>query len=118
MKAGTERQRILTHKVASWHGTRSVRILAAKQSRNCMFKKKRNSITSLLPSVGRSLAHQPATGSVTCRKNIRWDAEQEKKTKVWYIVSDMARRLAAGRTPELLLSLMETRLFSVAAQPV
>ena len=33
-------------------------------------------------------------------------------------MSDMARRLVAGNTPELLLYLMETRLFSVAVQPV
>ena len=55
---------------------------------------------------------------MACPKNIRWDAEQEKKTKVWYTVSDMARRLAVGRTPELLPSLLETKLFSVVDQSV
>ena len=61
------------------------------------------SITSLLPSVGRPPAHQEAAGSVARRKNIRWDAEQEEKTKKRYTVSDMARRLATGRTPEHLV---------------
>ena len=59
------------------------------------------SITSLLPSVGRPPAHQAATGSVARRKNIKWDAKQEEKTKKSYTVSDMARRLATRRTPEL-----------------
>ena len=72
----------------------------------------------LLPAGGRPPAHQPATGSVACLNNMRWDAEQQKKTQIWYTVSDMARRLAVGRTPELVISLMETRLFSVVVQSV
>ena len=81
-------------------------------------KKQSTSIAHLLPAGGRPLAHQPATGSVACLKNMRWDAEKQQKTKIWYTVSDMARRLAVGRTPELVISLIETRLFSIVVQSV
>ena len=81
-------------------------------------KEQRTSIAHLLPAGGRPSAHQPATGSVACLKKTRWDAEKQKKTKIWYTVIDMARRLAVGRTPELVISLMETRLFSSVVQSV
>ena len=76
-------------------------------------KDPKTSITHLLPAHGRPSAHKPAKsdcGSIS--KQTRWDAEKQKKTEIWYTVIDMARRLAVGRTPELVIALMETRLFS------
>ena len=78
MKAGEGRQGILTNKVPSlaWHEVGDDSGSNTKQEIHA--KKHLTSITCLLPSVGRRLAHQPATGSVARRKNIRWDAEQEE----------------------------------------
>ena len=79
-------------------------------------QKREKLCTSLLPGVGRPPAHQEATLSVTRRSDFRRDAEQEGKTKKRYTASDMARRLSTGRAPELLLCLMDTRVFSLAVQ--
>ena len=72
------------HDVCDDSGSKTKREFDAKKHRV-------TSITSLLPSVGRPPAYQAATGFVARRKNIRWDAEQEEKTKKRYTVSDMAR---------------------------
>ena len=101
----------------SWHEVGDDSCSKAKQELDAT-KFRETPITCLLPSVGRRLAHQSATGSVACWKNIWWDAKQEEKTKDRYTVRDMGRRLAAGRTPELLFHLMDTSLFLVSVQPV
>ena len=59
------------HEVCDESGSKAKQMFYVKKHRE-------TSITCLLPSVGRRLAHQPATGSVARRKNIRWDAEQEE----------------------------------------
>ena len=55
----------------------------------------KTSIAHLLPAGARPSAHQPARSVCGAfLKKTRWDAEKQKKTKIWYTVIDMARRLA------------------------